>query len=127
MWIRNTDANHGNVFVGCHFHGTREGGSVFARAPTNQGKYGYPYAEAVLIDCAIGNIRPEGWGPVGKETKDLHYWEYNSTNIADGTPADVSQRADFSKQLSLPKDEALISNYSKPSYVLGGWEPELMN
>lgn len=127
MWIRNTKANHGNVFVNCRFHGTREGGSVFARAPTNQGKYGYPYAEAVLINCAIGNISPEGWGPVGEDTKDLHYWEFNSINIADGTPADVSQRAAYSKQLSLPKDKALLTDYSNPSYILGGWSPVSMN
>ncbi|RKD92059.1 pectinesterase family protein [Mangrovibacterium diazotrophicum] len=127
MWIRNTDANHGNVFVNCRFHGTREGGSTFARAPTNQGKYGYPFAEAVLINCAIENIRPEGWGQVGDETKDLHYWEFNSTNITDGSPADVSQRAVYSKQLNLPKDEALITNYSTPSFVLGGWMPVSMN
>ncbi|WP_163710710.1 pectinesterase family protein [Mangrovibacterium lignilyticum] len=123
MWIRNTDANHGNVFVNCLFHGTREGGSVFARAPTNQGIYSYPYSEAVLINCAIDRIRPEGWGPVGEETKDLHYWEYNSTTISDGEPADVSQRADFSKQLTMPGDEELIREYMKPSFVLGGWEP----
>lgn len=126
MWIRNTAANHGNVFVDCIFHGTREGGSTFARAPTNQGKYAYPYAEAVLINCAIEGISPEGWGRVGDDTRNLHYWEFNSTRVGDGQPADVSQRAPYSRQLSLPADQQLIENYTDPAFVLEGWQPVSM-
>ena len=46
MWIRNTEANHGNIFVNCHFIGTRKN-TVLARSPLNKLPEGYPYAEAV--------------------------------------------------------------------------------
>ncbi len=123
MWIRNTKANHGNVFVNCHFTGTNPNGSSLARAPVNRGIYAYPYSEAVLINCSLKNIIPEGWGPVGGETKNMHYWEYNSTNMDDGKLVDVSQRADFSRQLTMDKDKELIEKYSDPSFVLDGWSP----
>jgi|WetSurMetagenome_2_1015567.scaffolds.fasta_scaffold00003_226 pectinesterase len=122
MWIRNTSANHGNVFVNCRFitPGTRE--TVLARAPTNGGK-NYPYAEAVLINCSLAGISPAGWGEIGGETTNIHYWEFNSTNAADGKPADVSKRHPASRQLTIEKDAAIISDYQNPSFVLGGWTP----
>jgi len=71
MWIRNTEANHGNVFVDCTFTAIRRPmpvnrppapagastapagpSSVLARLPNNHG-LNYPYAEAVLIDCRL--------------------------------------------------------------------------
>ena len=122
MWIRNTDSNHGNVFVNCSFTSTNPNGGVFARAPDNHGT-SYPYSEAVLINCSLENIAPVGWGAVGKDTKNLHYWEFNSKNMSDGMPVDTSQRADFSHQLRPDKDKELIENYSKPSFVLDGWSP----
>ncbi len=124
MWIRNTQANHGNIFVNCSFTGTRPSGADLARAPENKG-YTYPYAEAVLLNCQLENIRDEGWGPVGGNLENLHYWEYNSTNIKDGKPADVSKRKDYSRQLTLEDDEKLIKDYSDPSFVLEGWTPNL--
>ena len=124
MWIRNTAENHGNVFVNTVFktRGNRE--TVIARAPTNGGK-NYPYAEAVLIDCALSGIAPAGWGEIGGDTSDIHYWEYNSTNVADGKPADVSRRHPASRQLTMEKDAAIIANYRSPAYVLGGWTPRM--
>ncbi len=103
MWIRNTSSNHGNVFLNCTFQtmGGRE--TEIARAPTNRGK-NYPYCEAVLISCALAGISPEGWGPVGGDTTNVHYWEYNSTNIADGAPIDVRRRRSLSRQLTKEKD-----------------------
>ena len=63
MWIRNTQANHGNVFVDCSFR-TRNGGqTVLARLPDNKGK-NYPYAEAVLIHATLDGIAPIGWEPI---------------------------------------------------------------
>lgn len=123
MWIRNTSANHGNVFINCRFTGTRTEGSVLARAPVNK-IYTYPYVEAVLINCSLKNIAPVGWGSVGGDKKNIHYWEYNSTHISDGKPVDVSQRADFSRQLSMEKDKKQILQYSDPAYVLDGWNPK---
>jgi pectinesterase len=124
MWIRNTSANHGNVFVNCRFQtpGTRE--TVIARAPTNGGK-SYPYCEAVLINCALAGISPEGWGAVGGDTKNVHYWEFNSTNISDGKPVDVSKRAPASHQLTMKTDAEIIAKYKNPAYVLDGWTPKM--
>ena len=124
MWIRNTSANHGNVFLNCTFKTAAGKETEIARAPTNHGK-SYPYCEAVLINCALAGISPVGWGSVGGETSNVHYWEYNSTNISDGKPVDVSKRSSISRQLDKKKDAEIIANYSNPSYVLGGWKPKL--
>ncbi len=109
MWIRNTEANHGNVFVDCTFV-TRERpvsqtsaapvaqpgaparapmSAVLARLPNNHG-LNYPYAEAVLINCKLKGIPAVGWGPIEDDTEHLHLWEYNSTDM-DGKPIDVSE------------------------------------
>ena len=149
MWIRNTDANHGNVFVDCRFI-TRERaasqapprptpatatatsgvpaaqpitGAVFARLPNNHG-LNYPYAEAVLINCRLQGIPPVGWGPIDADPANLHLWEYHSTDL-EGHPIDVSQRNPASKQLTLPQDAQTIANYSDPSFVLGSWKPNV--
>jgi pectinesterase len=122
MWIRNTSANHGNIFLNCRFQTIAGKETEIARAPTNRGK-NYPYCEAVLINCALAGISPAGWGPVGPDTSNIHYWEYNSTNISDGKPADVSRRHPASRQLTKDKDAEIIANYSNPAYVLGGWSP----
>jgi pectinesterase len=150
VWVRNTSANHGNVFLNCRFRITKnqrvldqimpflksnalldekirstgELETVIARAPTNHGK-NYPYCEVVLINCALADIRPEGWGEVGGDTSNVHYWEYNSTNVSDGKPVDVSQRRPFSRQLTQEQDAKTIANYSSPTYVLGGWTPSM--
>lgn len=124
MWIRNTSANHGNVFVGCKFRTRGNKTTVIARSPTNGGK-DYPYSEAVLIDCALAGIDPAGWGPIGGNPANIHYWEFNSTNIDDGKPADVGRRHSASRQLIMGKDAAIIANYRTPEYVLGGWAPKM--
>jgi pectinesterase len=131
MWIRNTEANHGNVFVNCAFI-TRERPSaefqtpgavqaVLARLPNNHG-LNYPYAEAVLINCRLQGIPAIGWGPIADDTSHLHLWEFNSADL-DGRPIDVTQRHPVSKQLTLPQDAETIANYSNPSFVLDGWTP----
>jgi pectinesterase len=125
MWIRNTETNHGNVFLNCIFRSIGDVETVIARAPTNHG-ISYPYCEAVLINCALEGIRPEGWGSVGDDTSNVHYWEYNSTNLIDGEPADVSKRSPVSKQLSMEKDTEIIADYSNPAFVLGGWSPSMV-
>ena len=119
MWIRNTAANHGNVFKDCTFIGTAEP-TVLARSPKN-GNSTYPHAEAVLINCTLNGIRPEGWGPAD-EGGQVHFWEYNSRN-PDGSPVDATKRSPLSKQLDKDKDAKVIADYSNPSFVLGGWMP----
>jgi pectin methylesterase-like acyl-CoA thioesterase len=121
MWIRNPAANHGNVFKDCTFVGAGEP-TVLARSPKN-GNSTYPYSEAVLLNCTLSGIRPEGWGPAD-EGGQVHFWEYNSRN-ADGSLMDLSKRSPLSKQLDKTKDANVIANYSDPSFVLGGWTPRL--
>ena len=121
MWIRNTGASHWNVFKDCTFIGTAEP-TVLARSPKN-GNSTYPYAEAVLLNCTLSGIRPEGWGPADEGGK-VRFWEYNS-RTADGSLVDVSKRAPLSRQLDKSKDAKLISDYSSPAFVLDGWQPQL--
>ncbi|HXD32133.1 MAG TPA: pectinesterase family protein [Pyrinomonadaceae bacterium] len=123
MWIRNTSANHGNVFKNCTFVGTAEP-TTLARSPKN-GASTYPYAEAVLINCMLSGILPEGWSAADEGGK-VRFWEYNSRN-PDGSPADVSKRAPGSRQLDKKRDAKLISDYSSPVFVLDGWQPKLTN
>ena len=122
MWIRNTAANHGNVFVECTFKKRGTGVTELARAPVNNGR-AYPYAEAVLINAKLEGISPVGWGAMGGDTTNMHYWEYHSTNLSDGKPVDVSQRKPESRQLTKERDAETIANYSNPAYILG-WTPE---
>ncbi len=140
MWIRNTDANHGNVFLNCTFiaraalprmqasapataAAPRASMAVLARLPNNHG-LNYPSAEAVLINCHLKGIPAAGWGPIDADTSHLHLWEYNSTD-PDGHPVDVTQRHPGSKQLTVPQDAQTITDYSNPSFVLGGWTPAI--
>jgi pectinesterase len=139
MWIRNTEANHGNVFVHCTFTArqrlnglNRPAGqpstafqnfSVLARLPNNHG-LNYPYAEAVLTDCRLSGIPPVGWGPIDGDTAHIHFWEFHSTD-PEGHPIDVSQRHPASRQLTEPQDARIIANYRDPAFVLDGWNPLL--
>jgi hypothetical protein len=59
---------------------------------------------------------------VEADTAHLHLWEYNSTDL-EGKPLDVSQRHAASRQLTKPADADTIANFSKPAFVLGGWDP----
>lgn len=123
MWIRNTAANHGNVCLNCTFQTLGKDMTEIARAPVNGGK-SYPYCEAVLLLCKLSGISPIGWGPIGRDTTNMHLWEYNSTNLTDGKPMDTSKRHPASRQLTMEKDAALIEQFSRPEFVLGGWTPE---
>ena len=124
MWIRNTSANHGNVFLNCKFMTTLGRETELARSPTN-GSKNYPYCESVLLSCKLAGISPIGWGPIGGDTSNVHYWEYKSTNISDGKPVDVSRRHTASRQLTMENDSAIIANYSNSEYILGDWTPAM--
>jgi pectinesterase len=123
MWIRNTSANHGNVFLNSTFRKLGNGTTELARAPINNGR-GYPNAEAVLINSYLEGISPVGWGAMGGDTSNMHYWEYNSMNVSDGKPVDVRQRRPESRQLTMEKDAETIASYSNPAYILG-WTPAM--
>ena len=143
MWIRNTDANHGNIFLDCTFIARERGPSatqpgaqfagarraaarapaaaVLARLPMNHG-LNYPYAEAVLIHCTLEGVPAVGWGPIQVDPAHLHLWEYDSRD-AEGRPVDTSRRDPASKQLKIPEDAETIREYSDTAFVLGGWKP----
>ncbi|QBE65504.1 pectinesterase family protein [Pseudoduganella lutea] len=122
MWIRNTAANHGNVFVGCRFTAV-DGPTEIARLPDNKGR-NYPYAEAVLIDATLDGISPAGWADIGDGATHAKFWEFNSRGV-DGRPVDVSARHPRSRQLDATRDAAVIAQYRDPAWVLGGWKPAL--
>jgi pectinesterase len=109
MWIRNTSANHGNVFVDCTFKKRGSGVTELARAPMNNGR-AFPYAEAVLINAKLDGISSVGWGAMAADAANMHYWEYNSTNVSDGKPVDVSQRKPESRQLTKEHDAETIAH-----------------
>jgi len=122
-WMRNTAENHGAMLLECKLK-CRGNDTEMARAPSNKGKE-YPYCEMVLISCQLQGISPVGWGDVSKDASNVHYWEYNSTNLADGKPIDSSRRHPASRQLTLEKDKETIKNYSIPAFILGGWTPKM--
>jgi pectinesterase len=124
MWVRNTSTNHGNVFLNCQFQTRGNQETILARSPTNGDKH-YPYCEAVLMHCALAGIAPVGWGDIGGDVTNVHYWEYDSTNLSDGKPIDTSQRHPASRQLTRKKDAGIIANYQNPTYVLRGWNPKM--
>jgi pectin methylesterase-like acyl-CoA thioesterase/lysophospholipase L1-like esterase len=124
--IRNPGTNHGYVYVDCTFDGIRGVmGNYLSRVGTGR----FPHSEVVLIDCVLGKaVGPAGWqfmgGPEGSETDaaNTHFWEFNSHDPS-GKPVDASFRLPGSRQLTEPKDGAVIAQYRDPSYVLGGWNP----
>lgn len=124
MWIRNTNVNHGNIFLNCSFINTGSRNALLARTTDNHGK-GYPYCEAVLINCSLDGIDPIGWSVEGDNIHSIHYWEYNSTNLSDGKPVDISHRHPVSRQLTIDKDSVLIKKYSDPTFILKGWSPKI--
>ncbi len=121
IWIRNPFTNHGCVLVDC----TLRGSSDKVHATIARRNKAYTFCEAVLLNCKLANIRPEGWFSEGGDESNVHYWEYNSTNLSDGQPIDASQRHPISRQLTQENDAELIAEYSDPANILGGWTPTM--
>ena len=146
MWIRNTEANHGNVFVNCTFIAMRapaaldprlqlpprarsgsarpDSGPLCSRACPTTTASTTPTPRPCSSTAASRAFPPIGWGPIDDDTSHLHLWEFNSTDL-DGHPIDITQRHPVSKQLTMPQDAQTIANYSNPAFVLGGWTPSL--
>jgi pectinesterase len=121
MWVRSTEASRGFVYLNCKFNTPKAigNGPILARNTSM-----YPNSEVVILHCALGMINPVAWTIPGDKTN-LHYWEYASTNLSDGKPADVSRRTEGSRQLTEEQDKETIANYSNPSWVLGNWTPAM--
>jgi pectinesterase len=122
MWPRNPEGVHGNIFKDSTFIGT-QGPTTLARSPLNDGRFSYPFAEVVLLNATLINIAPAGWSDADK-SGNLHFWEYQSRN-PDGSLVDVSRRVPWSRQLDKIRDAKLIADYSRPEFVLAGWNPKL--
>jgi pectinesterase len=122
MWPRNPKGVHGNVFKDSTFVGTGQP-TTLARAPLNEGRFSYPYAEVVLLNATLVNIAPEGWSDADRQGN-VRFWEFGSHH-PDGTPVDVSHRVPWSRQLDKVKDAQLIEQYGRPAFVLAGWTPNL--
>lgn len=142
-WTRTPAGQHGNVFVDCRFIASeaplpwgQQGDkaerppAVFARLPRNRSvtaaAANYPHAEMVLIDTRTQGIAPEGWGPVEEapdfDSSQVRFWEFNTMDLQ-GRPIDFSRRHPVSRRLTMEKDAALIADYRRPEFVLGGWKP----
>ena len=77
--------------------------------------------KVVFLNTKMGNsIMPAGWSAwdAGTQTDVITYAEYHTTYI-DGKPADVSNRVNWSKQLSA--SEAKI--YESNTALFGTWDP----
>lgn len=124
--IRNDATRHGFVFLDCRLSAAPGVTSTYlARIDPNVGQF--PNSEVVWLNSTlVGDfLAPAGWllnNATSAPT--VHFWEYHSQTPS-GALVDVSGRAAFSRQLTLPSDAQTVSDYSTPSFVLGGWSPQL--
>ena len=116
MWIRNTEENHGNVFVDCHFRGLSRYAEL-GRLPDNKGR-NYPHAECVLLNCTLEGVPSHGWGVIDEGAKSATILEFNSHDT-EGNAIDISRRNPLMRQLNPIHDAVLIGNYSDSHWVLG--------
>ncbi len=122
--IRNRATNHGYVFKDCTFDGAPGvTGNVLSRIAPGR----FPASEVVLIDCTLtGAVSLVAWRlDQATEAPGVHFWEFNSHDPG-GNLIDTSRRLAAARQLKLPEDREIVSNYSDPKYALGGeWTPKL--
>jgi pectin methylesterase-like acyl-CoA thioesterase len=116
MWIRNTDENHGNIFVDCHFKGLSPYAEL-GRLPDNKGK-NYPHAECVLLNCTLEGIPAAGWGQTDDGAKTATILEFNSHD-PEGQPVSTADRHPLMRQLDPIRDGAIIGRYADSRWVLG--------
>lgn len=119
MWIRNTEANHGNIFFHCRFKGL---GNSPVLARTNPKYPSAKSCEAVLIECQLEDVDPEGWAGLPEDASKVRFWEYNSRDTEDN-PIDMSRRVAGSRRLDPAHDREWIRYYSNPANILYGWNP----
>ncbi len=120
-WVRNTEGNHGDIFVECTFDCRQKNRAIdYGRSHTNHGT-DYPYAEVVVIDCQVGQLNPAGWSAIG--LKSCQMLEFRTRSIHDGSLVDVSRRHPYSRQLDAVKDAETIEYYRNPANILKGWKP----
>jgi pectin methylesterase-like acyl-CoA thioesterase len=122
--IRNRATNHGYVYKNCTFDGAPGvAGNVLSRIAPSR----FPASEVVLIDCTLTDaVSPVAWRlDQATQAPGVHFWEFNSHGPG-GATIDTTRRLAVARQLKLPKDQEIVSNYSDPRFVLGGeWTPKL--
>jgi polygalacturonase len=119
--IRNPQTGNGNVYHRCRLTPDPAGASnpnyraYLGRIDPNV----FLFSQVVYLDCAMGpHVLPVGWLLNNATTApSVQLWEFGSTDLH-GRPLDVSGRAPFSRQLTVP--EAAL--WSDPEFVLG-WAP----
>lgn len=111
----NKDAAYGYLFYQCQLTADSLTTKVYLGRPWR------PYAKTVFMECEMGaHIRPEGWHnwnkPLAEEVS--YYGEYKNF----GPGADLSQRVEWSKQMTEEEAEA----YSLENILAGedGWAPQ---
>lgn len=119
MWIRNTEKNHGNIFYHCRLQGV---GRPQLIARTNPKYPSSKTCEAVLINCQLENVAPEGYAGLPDDCSKVRFWEYNSRDTEDN-PIDLTQRATGFRKLDPAHDREWIRYYSDPANILYGWNP----
>ncbi|QFY07468.1 hypothetical protein GBF35_12935 [Nonomuraea phyllanthi] len=119
---RNDATRPGTVFVRTRLTrapGVPDGSVLLSRSAV----WRFTHSQTVFIDTAMdGHIAPVGWGIDPNDcaqAPNLSFWEYGSTDL-NGDPIDTSSRLPCSRQLSA----AEAAQWSDPSFVLGGWDPE---
>ena len=125
--MRTTDANHyGAVFLDCSLtKASSFTGHYLARIDPTQ----YPYSATIYINCRMDtHITAAGWLLiVSGDTSNLHFWEYQSTDITGTTLINTSSRASFSKQLTAAQATALrsLTNVYWANGTVSQWLPQL--
>ncbi|MBF8184627.1 Ig-like domain-containing protein [Nonomuraea sp. K274] len=119
---RNDATRPGTVFVRTKLTrapGVPDGSVALSRSAV----WRFTHSQAVFIDTAMdSHIDPAGFqiDPDDcAQAQSTSFWEYRSTDLT-GEPIDVSQRLACSRRLTA----AEAAQWSEPSFVLGGWDPE---
>ncbi len=107
--MRTPDTNHyGAVFLDCSLtKASSFTGHYLARIDPTQ----YPYSVTIYINCRMDtHIAAAGWLLiVSGDTSNLHFWEYQSTDLTGTKLINTSSRASFSRQLTAAQATALRS------------------
>ncbi len=122
--IRNPATSFGAVYVDCKLTAAPGvvGVSTYYLGRIDPGSGNFPYSQCMYLNCAMGaHISPAGW-QLNNATSSatVQDWEYKSTDL-NGATLDVSKRLSSSRQLS--DTEAVL--WRNPTFVLGGWTPQV--
>ncbi|WP_345559612.1 pectinesterase family protein [Nonomuraea rosea] len=119
---RNDATRPGTVFVRTKLTraaGVPDGSVMLSRSAV----WRFTHSQAVFIDTAMDtHISPAGWQIDPNDcaqAQSASFWEYRSTDLT-GRAIDTSQRLACSRQLTA----AEAAQWSEPSFVLGGWDPQ---